>query len=59
MTTGPSCVAALSTFSALGAFAQSTRPTGQDSTKTNDMAKDSMSMDGMKDGSMKKDGMSK
>jgi pentapeptide MXKDX repeat protein len=55
------CIAALSTFTAVGASAQTTGPAAQDNT----MKKDTMSKDGMmkKEGTettgMKKEGMSK
>lgn len=54
------CAAALATFTTAGAFAQSTGPGGQDTTRKGTdtpMSQDGMSRDGMSKGGMKNDGM--
>ena len=50
------CVAALSAFTAIGASAQTTGPSGQDTTTK---GTDTMSKDGMSKGSIETKGMSK
>jgi pentapeptide MXKDX repeat protein len=52
------CVTALSAFTAVGAFAQTTGPAVQDTTKTDTLKTDTMSKDKMgKETTMKKEGM--
>jgi pentapeptide MXKDX repeat protein len=59
------CVAALSTFTTIGAFAQSTGPAAQQDTMSKDkmgsdgMKKEGTSTTGMDKGGMSKEGMSK
>jgi pentapeptide MXKDX repeat protein len=60
------CVAALSTFTTVGAFAQSTGPAAQQDTMSKDkmgkeggMKKEGMETTGMDKGGMSKEGMSK